>query len=125
MPASSGMRMAATAALLAAFSSVVAPAPAGTTYETTLYLNPRAPAFHGRIHSPIRFCKADRVVKLLKRRPGRDRVLGKDQSGTRGYWRVRVRDPASGAYYARTRRYGSASLGINCERDRSRVRRVD
>ena len=120
-----GIRGFAAGTLLATMLLVASLAPAGTTYETHLYLNKRAPAFHGRIHSAKRFCQADRVVKLLKRQRGKDKVLGKDQSGPHGYWRVRVRNLSSGAYYARTRAYGSAAFGITCLRDRSRVARVD
>jgi hypothetical protein len=125
MAGSPRIRRLAAAGLLAAIFLLASVAPAGTTYETRLFLSKRAPAFHGRIHSARVFCQADRVVKLLKRQRGKDKVFGKDQSGDRGYWRVRVRNPSSGAYYARTRAYGSASLGIRCQRDRSRVAVVD
>ncbi len=118
------------AALLAAVGLLAASAgagmmSAGKTYGTHLYMSKKFPAFHGKIHSANAFCVADRKVKLYRIRSGPDKFLGADRSANNGAWKVKVKTLGSGAYYSRARRYGSASLGITCNADRSRIAVVD
>jgi len=97
---------------------------AGKTYGTSLYMSKKFPAFHGKIHSANPFCIANRPVRVFRERPGKDKLLGSDRSEDNGRWSVKV-NLISGAYYSRAPLYGSASLGITCNADRSRLAVVD
>ncbi|MEK6278549.1 MAG: hypothetical protein AABM29_11120 [Actinomycetota bacterium] len=84
------------------------------------------PAFHGKLHSPNGFCEDGRRVKLFKQRFGEDKMLGKDRTADNGHWKVAVeKNLSSGVYYAKAPAYGSASLGIQCKPDMSRIAVVD
>ena len=111
---------------LALAGLLVVPAGAGMTYSTNLYLSKKFPAFHGRVHSAVNFCEANRPVKLFKTRPGNDKLLGVDRSEDNGHWKVALGNRlVSGVYYAKAPPYGSASLGISCRPDTSRIAVVD
>ena len=92
--------------------------PASVTYTTSLYISPKKPVFHGRIHAPNPHCVANRRVALLKVRRGKDRVLGVDRSASRGRWRVDVDRLTAGLYYAWVPGH-RARHGVRCTPDRS------
>jgi hypothetical protein len=120
-------RLAILAGSSLALAGVLAlPAGAGMTYSTDLYLSKKFPAFHGRVHSANDFCQADRPVKLFRVRSGNDKLLGVDRSDNNGHWKVALGNRLiSGVYYAKAPLYGSASLGISCLPDKSRIAVVD
>ena len=111
---------------LALAGLLVAPAAAGMTYSTDLYMSKKFPAFHGRVHSASHFCEANRPVKLFRTRTGNDKLLGVDRTDANGHWKVALGNRlSSGVYYSRAPLYGSAALGITCRPDRSRIAVVD
>jgi hypothetical protein len=111
-----------SAALIAVLA---APSVAGTSYSTNLFLSRKAPAFHGKVHSPATFCRVHRKVRLYRVRSGPDKLLGSDHSEENGAWKVEVERLRSGAYYAKAKRFSSAALGFTCRPDRSRLALVD
>ncbi len=118
-------RLAAALFPLALLGALAPSSGAGMTFNTHLYMSKKFPAFHGKIHSRNAFCVAHRKVRLYRIRSGPDKLIGVDRSEDNGAWKVKVQKLSSGAYYSRTRRYGSAALGITCRSDRSRIAAVD
>jgi hypothetical protein len=100
-----------------------------TVFDTKLILNPRVPAFHGRVSSDSDFCKPGRKVRLYQKKLGHgesnDKKLGTDSTNGKGRWQVKVKDLGSGAYYAKVGKLQSASLGFRCTADKSNVAVVD
>jgi hypothetical protein len=125
MPRSRRVRLAAVLMPLALLALLAAPSEAGMSYPTNLFLSKKAPAFHGRVHSPSTVCVVHRKVRLYRSRRGPDKLLGSDRSDAHGAWKVRIRPLSSGAYYARVKRFASAALGFVCRPDRSRLAAVD
>ncbi|MGZ8667099.1 MAG: hypothetical protein ACXWZM_08310 [Solirubrobacterales bacterium] len=125
VPRSRRVRLAAALIPLALLVCLAAPSGAGMSYPTNLFMSKRAPAFHGRVHSPGTVCVIHRKVRLYRARRGPDKLLGTDRSDARGAWKVRVRPLSSGAYYARAKRFASVALGFVCRGDRSRLATVD
>jgi hypothetical protein len=115
----------ALVASLVAIGLLAAPSGAGMTYGTHLYMSKRFPGFHGKIHSSNAFCVAHRKVKVYKVRSGPDKLLGAGHSKNDGHWKVIIKNLSSGAFYSRAPLYGSASLGITCRADRSRLAVAD
>jgi hypothetical protein len=110
---------------LASFAALASVATARLNYNSTIKLYNSAPAFHGRVNSEGgEFCVTNRRVKMMKQRNGPDRLLGKDRTNSEGRWKVHF-PPPSGVYYAKVKRLSSASLGVNCQRDKSNVITID
>jgi hypothetical protein len=107
-------------AAVAATALLATTSGASVTYTTELYMSPRKPVFHGRIHAPNPFCAANRRVVLFRVRRGDDAVLGVDRTASRGRWEVNViRRLVAGRYYAWAPAYGSRRRGIHCTPDKS------
>jgi hypothetical protein len=82
---------------------------------------------HGRIISGRSFCKANRVVRLFRVRPGPNRLLATDRSDSEGEYRF-IRHPRRDQrVYTRIRARSSTSYGHshNCAADRSRNRFIN
>jgi hypothetical protein len=82
---------------------------------------------HGRIISGRSFCKANRVVRLFRVRPGPNRLLATDRSDNEGEY-VFIRHPRRDqTLYTRIRARSSTSYGHshNCAADRSRNRFIN
>jgi hypothetical protein len=82
---------------------------------------------HGRIISGRSFCKANRVVRLFRVRPGPNRLLATDRSDSEGEYRF-IRHPRRDQrVYTRIRARSSSSYGHshNCAADRSRNRFIN
>lgn len=116
------------ATVLAAVLAV--PANAGVDFvKTRLTIHPAAigpegaAAFKGRVRADQGFCRKHRTVKLMFRRPGKDRLVGKDRSNRRGRWRVNGEGPLRGRYYAKAPRKLRiiSGEGIDCRRGVSRT----
>jgi hypothetical protein len=118
-----------TAALvLIAAALLAAPATAGMTYETTISMSEKFPAFHGKLHSPYTYCTQNRKVKLYRKakRSGPDKLLGSDTSESDGTWSIPIGNRLIGGFYYSTvgRKY-SAEVGVTCKSAKSRVAVVD
>lgn len=125
MSISTRRRIAFIACLSIAGAGLLAgPATAVTLFGTHAGLSRKFPTFHGRIQSRSDFCVARRRVKMFRRRPGKDHLLGKDRSTNAGRWKVQLR-AGTGTYYAKVTRLKSAALGIACLADESRKVFVD
>ena len=111
------MRFAGRSALAAAvaLSCAATPALAGDRYGSDIKVAESFPAFHGKVSSSNDLCVEHRKVVLYGKVPGPDDRLGKTRSNRRGRWKIEV-EPMSGAFYAKARRGGSASLGIVCRK---------
>lgn len=83
--------------------------------------------FKGKVDSNRPRCESGREVKLLKRRPGRDRVVDKLTTNAFGKWRDPGYLDPHGRYYARVTGASfitATDLEVICQRDRSRTLRL-
>jgi hypothetical protein len=112
--------------------AVAVPALASPTVKidskVTLPPQPRSP-FHGRVKSSEHACEVHRLVKVFRRRPGRDWFVDgdvKDRTNQRGKWRVGQDVLPAGKYYAKVlrRKEGTAGATFVCRGDRSPTRHV-
>jgi hypothetical protein len=88
-------------ALIAALLLPVVSA-AGSSYSTKVVVSLRVPAFHGTLKSSHDSCATDRTVKLLRKKPGADRLMGTDRSNSRAEWSIPLGKRATpGSYYAK------------------------
>ena len=131
MPKSLTRTLALTAVLALVFSGLaISAAPATNTVEinSRLIMRPNFPAFHGRVKSPNNACEDNRLVKLFKKKPSRDRkLLGKTFTDEEGKWEIIV-DPLSSASYravVKERSEGTAGTTFVCLRDKSKLAVVD
>ena len=115
----------AACALALAMFTASAIAAGAHTYSTHLRLSAKAPAFHGNVKSSAEVCRQHRLVRMFKKKDGKDKLLGTDRSEDNGDWKVSHPNLKSGIYYARVTKGGSASLGISCLKDKSRPVVVD
>jgi hypothetical protein len=78
--------------------------------------------FRGRVNSTNARCRRGRLVKVKKRRPGRDRTIGQDRTNRRGRYVVR-RPGANGRFYAKVvkKRVVRPNRIIVCRAARSRT----
>lgn len=103
----------------------VAPAAAGTSFESTISIKNSSMGFHGRVQSGNEFCMDNREVRLFRSRLGIDKTLDTTPTDSNGRWQV-LEQPKSGeAYYAKVRPSGSASLMIACRTNSSKVIFID
>lgn len=109
-------RSAAIAGTAAIALTLSATALGDTEYGSRITIANSFPAFHGKVTSPHDLCERDRKVILYGEQPGNDDVLGRTRTDRRGRWKIEL-EPTSGAFYAKVRRGGSASLGIVCRKD--------
>lgn len=109
--------------LLAGSASAAAP------YQTKLTLADDAPYWHGDVKSAgnllhgVRSCERKRLVKVYKRRDGKDQLIGTDLSNRAGRFLI-PDEPTKGIYYAKVteRRPGDKPA---CARDQSGIAFVD
>jgi hypothetical protein len=109
--------------LIAGSASAAAP------YQTKVTVSGDAPSWHGDVKSSgnslqgVRSCERKRLVKMYKRRDGKDRLIGTDLSNRAGRWYV-PDEPTKGIYYAKVtaRRPGDKPA---CAPDRSGLEYVD
>ena len=115
-------RTTAIAVAVALAVSVGDSALAATSATTKLSIKHSAGGFAGRATSPGQACIAGRTVKVHRRRPGPDPVVGSARTAAGGRWAVRVSHLASGDYYARAAAVQRS--GVNCAAGRSVVTHV-
>ncbi len=112
-----------------AFVLLAAGATAAAPYQTKLTISDQALFWHGKVLSSgdllngVRSCERGRLVKLLKRRDGKDRLTGTDVSNRAGRW-VIPDEPTEGIYYAKVtpRRPGAKPA---CAGDQSGIVFID
>lgn len=98
------------ALLAVALAALLLPAgsAAGASYSTKIVVSLKFPAFHGKLKSGKSACSTGRTVKLFRKRPGPDRLLGTDRSNGKTKWSIPIGKLKSGAaYYAKTPAKGS------------------
>ena len=105
------------ASLLVVLAAVLLPASSAlaASYSTKVIVSLRTPAFHGKLKSSRGACKANRTVLLLRKKPGRDAVLGTGRSNAKGKWSIPVRFKSGASYYAKAPAKG------NCKVAKSKV----
>ena len=115
--------------LVVAGMLIVGSASAATQYQTKVTISKRPPTWHGKVRSNgdllhgVRSCERGRLVKMYKRRDGKDLLIGTDVSNQAGRW-VIADEPTKGIYYAKVtgRRPGDKPA---CAPDKSGVEYVD
>lgn len=104
---------------LCAVLFVAAPAQAAPKYKTTVNVSLKFPAFHGTLASPSKACKANRTVKVFRRRGGKAVTLKKATSNAKGKWTAKVGNLTSGEYWTQVTARG------NCKAGKSKVLTID
>lgn len=61
-------------------------------------------SFLGQISSKKKKCVNKRLVKVFRKRPGRDRLIGRDRASSTGQWIVERRRMPRGRYYVKVPR---------------------
>lgn len=107
-------------ALLAVVAIAVAALSAGpaaaASYSTKVVVSLKTPAFHGSLKSSKANCTTSRTVKLFRKKPGPDKLLGTDASNANGKWSIPIgKRLTPGSYYAKAPAKGS------CRSDKSKV----
>ncbi len=99
-------------------AALAGPAAAGKSYESTIKISDKFPAFHGKVKSKADVCVSDRKVRLFKEKNGDDKVLGKTRTNMKGKWKIRKTEKP-GVYYAKVNKGGSAAIGVTCDAAKS------
>lgn len=106
--------------ILAAFAVITmlpsAAAPAAAPRGTKIVVSLKLPAFHGKLKSGKRSCVANRRVKLLRKRPGPDKVLRRDRSNRKGRWSTRISKGSRippGTYYVKAAKRGKCKAATS------------
>jgi hypothetical protein len=121
-------RFIVAASLSATLLALSASASAASPYQTKITVSPDAPHWHGDVKSAgsplhgVRSCERKRLVKMYKRRDGKDLLIGTGLSNRAGRWSIPDK-PTKGIYYAKVteRRPGDKP---GCERDQSGIEYV-
>ena len=75
---------------------------ASASYSTKVIVSLKFPAFHGKVKSGKGSCATNRTVKLFRKKPGPDKLLGTDKSNAKAEWSIPAgKKLASGSYYAK------------------------
>lgn len=80
---------------------------AGASYSTKVVVSLKTPAFHGKLKSSKSGCVANRTVKLFRKKPGPDKLLGTDKSNAKSKWSIRINLKSGASYYAKAPAKGS------------------
>jgi hypothetical protein len=99
----------------AAMLLLVAPV-ASASYSTKVVVSLKTPAFHGSLKSSKGSCKTSRAVKLFRKKPGPDKLLGTDTSNSKGKWSIPIGRLRSGASY-----YAKAPAKGDCRAAKSKL----
>lgn len=126
----SRLRTVLPALALSIFAALVIAAPAGAgtyeTFNTTVGISGKYPAFSGKLSSGNGYCKGYSKVKLWSEKNGPDKLLGSTESAAYGKWAIDVSAKlGSGAYYATVAAKKSAETGIACKAGKSKVIVID
>ena len=90
----------------------------GASYSTKVIVSLKFPAFHGKLKSSRGACATNRTVKLFRKKPGRDKLLGTDRSNAKAKWAIPIgkKRLKSGASF-----YAKAPAKGNCKAAKSKV----
>ena len=103
--------MAARCSVLLVLALLVALLPAGSaagaSYSTKVIVSLKTPAFHGKLKSSKSACTVNRTVKLFRKKPGADSLLGTDKSNAKTKWSIRIKLKSGASYYATAPAKGS------------------
>ncbi len=118
-------RITIAASFVASCLLLAGSASAATSYKTKVTMSASPPYWNGDVKSAgnllhgVRSCERKRLVKVYKRRDGKDQLIGSDTSNRSGVWVV-PDEPTKGIYYAKVseRRPGDKP---GCERDQSGI----
>jgi|SRR5687767_11060158 len=111
----------AVAASLAAAGVLAAPALAADV-ESKVKVFEGPPAFHGKVKADKQKCVELRKVKVFKKKPGGNKLKGKDNTDMDGKWEIEV-NLKSGTYFAKVT---EETVGNDtCLKDRSKDIVVD
>jgi hypothetical protein len=118
------------AAAVCALAALALAAPAGAgnyeTFNTTVGISGKYPAFSGKLSSANGYCKGYSTVKLWSEKNGPDKLLGRTTSAAYGKWAIDVSAKlGSGAYYATVTAKKSAETGFACKAGKSKVITID
>jgi hypothetical protein len=111
-----------SALLVIALLAVLLPpaSAAGSGYSTKVIVSLKFPAFHGTLQSSKSACATGRKVKLFRKKPGADKLLGSDKSNGQAKWSIPLgKRLTSGSYYAKAPAKG------NCKPAKSKVLSID
>lgn len=98
-----------SALLVLAFLLALLPAgsAAGASYSTKVIVSLKTPAFHGKLKSSKSTCATNRTVKLFRKAPGPDKLLGTAKSNAKTKWSIRIKLKSGSSYYAKAPAKGS------------------
>lgn len=102
--------MAARCSVLLVFALLLAlPAgsAAGARYPAKVIVSLKTPAFHGKLKSSRGACRANRTVKLFRKKRGPDKLLGTDRTNAKAKWSIRIRLKSGASYYVKAPAKGS------------------
>lgn len=103
--------MVARCSFLLALALLVALLPAGSaagaSYSTKVVVSLKTPAFHGKLKSGKSACAANRMLKLFRKKPGPDKLLGTDKSNAKTRWSIPIRLKSGASYYIKAPAKGS------------------
>jgi hypothetical protein len=94
-------------ALVLLVALVVASPAAGASYSTKVIVSLKTPAFHGKLKSSRSACATERTVKLFRKNPGADKLLGTDKSNAKTKWSIPIKLKSGASYYAKAPAKGS------------------
>ena len=118
------------AASVAALLLLAAPVSAGAgsyeTFNTTVGISGKYPAFSGKLKSANSYCRGYRKVKLWSEKGGPDKLLGSAPSDAYGNWAIDVSAKlGSGAYYATATPKKSTEVAVTCKAGKSKLIVID
>jgi hypothetical protein len=124
-----GIRARAAVSLLGLALPLASAAPVAAhsfTADSTITIHYQDGRFFGSVRSERERCeRRGRNVKLIKVRPGADKVVGSTETNRNSRWSIR-KPNADGRYYAKVTKRRNSRYGHNhvCKGDRSRTIRV-
>lgn len=80
---------------------------AGASYSTKVIVSLKTPAFHGKLKSSRSACATNRTVKLFRKKPGVDKLLGTGKSNAKTRWSIPIKLKSGASYYAKAPAKGS------------------
>ena len=114
-------RPSSTTSTTSSSSSSTATTPSDERVASNVSIDYRRGAFKGKVGSSNKRCKSSRAIKLKKKKPGRDRTVGRDNTNRRGKWSIRKRARRGSFYAVAAKKVFTARDGhrVVCGRDKS------
>ncbi|MFN8113551.1 MAG: hypothetical protein U0R51_10165 [Solirubrobacterales bacterium] len=96
---------------LAACLFLVTAGSASAATKTRVTIKEESGGFHGYVKSSKDRCVVSRVVVLLKKKPGKDKVIGTDYAEKNGMWSTGNTGSTNGAFYALAPKITGCAVG--------------